>query len=215
MLKLYHVLPRPGHPGSHSALKVAVLLAELGLEHEVVDLDPERDLRPADAPYRRLNPNGLTPTLDDDGYVLWESAAILQYLCETRGPTPLLPTAPHARGLVRQWLAWEGTALTPALMALFMAHMGMGGDAAAARARVDAVLAILEAQLAGHDFAAGTYSIADMALGANVPALGGIGVDFAALPATRAWLARLAARPAWAAQAIFRDDAARLGIACA
>lgn len=214
MLKLYHVLPRPGHPGSHSALKVAVLLAELGLSHEVVDLNPERDLRPADAPYRHLNPNGLTPTLDDDGYVLWESAAILQYLCDTRGPTPLLPAEPRARGLVRQWLAWEGTTLTPALMALFLAHMGTGGDAGTARARVDAVLAILEARLAGREFVADAYSIADMALGANVPALGGIGVDFAALPAIRAWLTRLAARPAWAGQAIFHDDVARLSIAC-
>lgn len=214
MLRLYHVLPRPGHPGSHSALKVAVLLAELGLEHEVVDLDPECELRPADAPYRRLNPNGVTPALDDDGYVLWESSAILQYLCETRGPTPLLPVEPRARGWVRQWLAWEGTTLTPALMALFMAQMGRGGDAGAAHARVNAVLAILEAQLAGREYVADCYSIADMALGANVPALGGIGVEFAALPAIRAWLARLADRPAWAGQVIFRDDIARLGISC-
>lgn len=214
MFKLYHVLPRPDHPGSHSALKVAVMLAELGIAHEVVDLDPGRELRPADAPYRRLNPNGVTPAIDDDGFVLWESAAILQYLCDTRGPTPLLPADAHERARVLQWLAWEGTTLTPALMALFLAQSGQGGDAGAARARVDAALSILEAQLAGRDYVPGAYSIADIALGANVPALGMLGVDFAAQPAVRAWLARLAARPAWAAQAIFRDDLARLGIRC-
>jgi glutathione S-transferase len=214
MLRLYHALPRPGYPGSHSALKVAVLLAELGLDHEVVDLDPERELRPADAPYRHLNPNGLTPALDDDGYVLWESSAILQYLAETRGPTPLLPDAARSRGRVRQWLAWEGTTLTPALMALFLAHMGQGGDAQAAHARVAALLGILDTQLAPREYVADAYSLADLALGANVPALGGIGVAFAPYPAVLAWVRRLAARPAWAQQAIFRTDVERLGIGC-
>jgi glutathione S-transferase len=95
MLKLYHVTPRATHPGSHNALKVLIALSELNAPCEVIDMDPDRDLRPLDAPYRKLNPNGLTPTLDDDGYILWESSAIMQYLCATRGPTPCYPPTPR------------------------------------------------------------------------------------------------------------------------
>lgn len=211
MIRLYHVLPRPGHPGSHSALKVAVLLAELGLAHEVVDLDPEVELRPADAPYRRLNPNGLTPTLVDNDYVLWESGAILQYLCEAHGPTAFVPEDLRARGRVRQWLGWEGTTFTPALMALFMAHAGQG-DVERAQDRVAATLDLLEAQLAGRPYVADLYSIADIALAANVPALGMLGVDPSTWPSILGWLLRIAERPAWSRQAIFRDDMARLGL---
>ncbi|WP_372718525.1 glutathione S-transferase family protein [Immundisolibacter sp.] len=196
MPRLYHILPRGDHPGSHNALKVAVLLRELDLEFELVDLDPATQLRPADAPLRRLNPNGLTPILDDDGFILWESAAILQYLCESRGPTPLLPIETRQRARVLQWLAWEGSTLIPALMALYMARIGGGEDTSAAT-RVDFLLGLLEQQMAGRDWVGESYSIADIALGAGVPALLPLGVDFVPFPELRHWLARLRARPAW------------------
>lgn len=204
MLKLYHITPRASHPGSHNALKVLIVLAELNAPCEVIDMDPERDLRPLDAPYRKLNPNGLTPTLDDGGYLLWESSAIMQYLCATRGPSPLLPADAKARAQVQQWLAWEGGSFTPGLMALFMAKMA-GGTGEAELARVTGLLGILEMQLGGHDYLTGDYSLADIALGCNVAALALLGMNLQAYPATQAWLDRLAARPAWQ-QEIFLND---------
>jgi len=204
MLRLYHILPRPDHPGSHNALKVAVLLRELGLKFELIDVDPARELRPAAAPLRRLNPNGLTPILDDDGFILWESAAILQYLCDSRGPTPLLPIEPRHRARVLQWLGWEASTFIPALMALYMARVGGGEDAAAA-ARVGLLLGMLEQQLSGRDWVADAYSIADIALGAGVPALLPLGVDFAPHPALRRWLAALRQRPAWQDEIFLAD----------
>lgn len=205
MLRLYHILPRADHPGSHNALKVAVLLRELGLEFEVIDVDPARELRPADAPLRRLNPNGLTPILDDDGFILWESAAILQYLCGSRGPTPLLPPLdPRHRARVLQWLGWEASTFIPALMALYMARISGGEDAAAA-ARVEFLLGMLEQQLSGWDWVADAYSIADIALGAGVPALLPLGVDFTPYPALRRWLAALRQLPAWQDEIFLAD----------
>ncbi|MGE0809555.1 MAG: glutathione S-transferase family protein [Immundisolibacter sp.] len=211
MLRLYHILPRADHPGSHNALKVAVLLRELGLDFELIDVDPVTALRPADAPLRTLNPNGLTPILDDDGFILWESAAILQYLCDSRGPTPLLPIEAKPRARVLQWLTWEASTVIPALMALYMARVS-GGDDAAAVQRVDFVLGVLERQLNSRDWVADNYSIADIALGAGVPALLSIGVDFAAYPAVRRWLSALGARPAWQ-DAIFLADLRAGGLA--
>ncbi len=196
MLRLYHILPRADHPGSHNALKVAVLLRELGLEFELVDVDPARELRPADAPLRRLNPNGLTPILDDDGFILWESAAILQYLCDSRGPTPLLPLESRHRAQVLQWLTWEASTLIPALMALYMARVGEAVDTAAG-ARLGFLLGVLEQRMSGRNWVADVYSIADIALGASVPALLPLGVDFAPYPALRQWLQALRQRPAW------------------
>lgn len=204
MLRLYHILPRADHPGSHNALKVAVLLRELDLEFELTDLDPARELRPADAPLRRLNPNGLTPILDDDGFVLWESAAILQYLCDSRGPTPLLPIEPRQRARVLQWLGWEASTFIPALMGLYMARSGGSEDVAAA-ARVAFLLGLLEQELSGRDWVADAYSIADVALGASVPALLPLGVDFGPHPALRRWLVALQGRSAWQ-DAIFLAD---------
>ncbi len=211
MLRLYHILPRADHPGSHNALKVAVLLRELGLEFELINVDPARELRPLDAPLRSLNPNGLTPILDDDGFILWESAAILQYLCDSRGPTPLLPIEPKRRARVLQWLTWEGTTLIPALMSLYMARLGGSDDTAATR-RVEFLLGMLEERLAGRDWMADAYSIADVALGASVPALLPLGLDFAAYPGLRCWLAALRARPAWQ-DAIFLGDLRAGGLA--
>lgn len=204
MLRLYHILPRADHPGSHNALKVAILLRELGLEFELIDLDPATQLRPLDAPLRRLNPNGLTPILDDDGFVLWESAAILQYLCDSRGPTPLLPLESRHRAHVLQWLSWEASTLIPALMGLYMTRIGGGEDSAVA-ARVAFLLSILEQGLAGRDWVADAYSIADIALGASAPALLPLGVDFAPYPALRRWLQALRQRPAWQ-DPIFMSD---------
>jgi glutathione S-transferase len=204
VLRLYHILPRGDHPGSHNALKVAVLLRELGLDFELIDVDPATALRPADAPLRALNPNGLTPILDDDGFILWESAAILQYLCDSRGPTPLLPMEPKPRARVLQWVTWEASTVIPALMALYMARVG-GGDATVAAQRVDFVLGVLEQQLNSRTWVADNYSIADIALGGSVPALLSIGVDFAIYPALRRWMGRLSGRAAWQ-DAIFLAD---------
>lgn len=204
MLRLYHILPRADHPGSHNALKVAVLLRELGLAFELIDVDPARELRPADAPLRRLNPNGLTPILDDDGFILWESAAILQYLCDSRGPTPLLPIEPRQRARVLQWLGWEASTFIPALMVLYVARLG-GNDDAAAAARVGFLLGLLEQQLSGRDWVADAYSIADIALGASVPALLPLGVDFAPYPALRRWLDALRGRQAWQDEIFLAD----------
>lgn len=199
VLRLYHILPRGDHPGSHNALKVAVLLRELGLDFKLIDVDPMTQLRPPDAPLRALNPNGLTPILDDDGFILWESAAILQYVCDSRGPTPLLPIEPKSRALVLQWLTWEASTVIPALMALYMARVG-GQDESVARDRVGFVLGLLERQLARGRWVTDAYSIADIALGAGVPALLPLGVDFSAYPGIRRWLQTLRERAAW------RDD---------
>ena len=89
------------NPRSSNALKVRFLLAELGLAHErrAVDL-----ARPRPEGYIALNPVGGIPTLDDDGFVLSESHAILRYLAAREGRDDLLPADPFERARVDEFL---------------------------------------------------------------------------------------------------------------
>jgi glutathione S-transferase len=92
MLTLYH------HPRSTYARRVRIALLEKGIEHRAVELDMAAKAHKQDW-YLALNPYGRVPTIDDEGFVLYESAAILNYLEATR-PTPSLLPAGRERALV-------------------------------------------------------------------------------------------------------------------
>jgi glutathione S-transferase len=212
MLKLYD-FQRESDPygGSRNACKVFIALEEIGEPYAIEWLSRMADCRPANAPYRRLNPNGVTPTIGDDGFILWESGAILRYLVESRPHTGLLPADVKQRAIVQQWLSWEGTTLAPSVVNLFFAMMAPTPDDAAIAAAKAALLgniAILDARLATHDYVAGDYSIADIALGCLVPICFNLKLDFTSYPHLLAWLKRLRARPAWQKSAPIMGDMA-------
>lgn len=64
--------------------------------------------------YLQLNPNGKVPTIEDDGFVLWESAAINLYLAE-RHKSPMYPSSLQARGWLLQWTLFAANELEPAI----------------------------------------------------------------------------------------------------
>ena len=85
MIKFYTVLPDNDHlGGARQATKVSIALQEIGEPFETIDLDRRKVVRPLDSKYRKINPNGRVPAIDDDGFILWEAAAILAYLVESR-----------------------------------------------------------------------------------------------------------------------------------
>jgi glutathione S-transferase len=111
--------------------------------------------------YRRLNPNGLVPTIDDDGFVLWESNAILRYLAAKHPAGTLWPADPAARAAGDQWMDWSATTFWPAIRPLFLGLIRTAPDKRdpkvledSRRATADA-LAILDAHLASRDYVAG------------------------------------------------------------
>jgi len=73
--------------------------------------------------YLAINPNGLVPSIDDAGYLLWESQAIMRYLVRKSGTQAqiesLYPADHKAAGAVDQWLEWNSTTLWPAMRPLF------------------------------------------------------------------------------------------------
>lgn len=219
MIKVYHT-PRDGDPygGARNSNKILLALDEIGERYEVQAMNRLEQVRPVDAPYRKLNPNGVVPTVDDDGFVLWESGAILRYLADSRPGKGLMPEDLKGRAHAQQWLTWEGATLAPALLNLFFSMMAQPPNeqaTAAARAGYLGGLDILDAQLAGKDYVAGPFSVADIALGSLTALSFGLGLDLSGHKNVLGWLRRLRARPAFARNEIFAADlqagAAQLG----
>ena len=85
---------------SSAAYRVRIALHLKGIAFESLAKQFARDEHRA-ADYLALNPQGLIPALDDDGFVIGQSLAIIEYLDETRREPPLLPADPRGRAIVR------------------------------------------------------------------------------------------------------------------
>jgi len=90
---------------SSSSRRVTIAAALLGVELELKPLDL-RD-REARARLEQLNPNSKVPVLEDGDFVLWESNAIMQYLCEKTPGQTLYPSELRDRMEVQRWLNWS------------------------------------------------------------------------------------------------------------
>jgi glutathione S-transferase len=198
-MKLY------GFPYSHNTRKVLATAAalEMPLDLEVVNLISKESFTPE---FKQKNPNGLTPVLEDDDFLLWESGAIMQYLCAQKPGNTLYPIALRDRALVDQWLYWNARHWDPPLDTLLIERMvkpleGKTGDDALAQAgevegRVRAE--ILDAHLAQQHFvAASGFSIADIALASLLGYHHICPLPINGLTNIAAWYERVNAMPCW------------------
>ena len=81
---------------------------EMGVQYERVDAGGTFGV--VNTPqYRNLNPNGLVPTIEDDGFVLWESNAIVRYLAAKHSPGKLWPEDLKVRAEADKWMDWQTT----------------------------------------------------------------------------------------------------------
>ena len=158
-----------GRTTSINVRKVTWLLGELGVAYEREDWGkPIRD--PNVAEFLRLNPNGLVPVLIEDGFVLWESNAILMYLVRKHGGC--LPADAHGQALCDQWLCWQLGELNPqwgyAVYALMRKNPAFRDPARIEESLRNWTrrLEVLEDQLSKGPFVLGReFSIADIAIG--------------------------------------------------
>lgn len=202
-MRLYH------HPASSNARRVVMAAQLLGTPLELVEVDLMDE-----AARRRLgeiNLNGKVPVLDDDGFLLWESCAIMQYLADITPDQTLYPQDARARADVSRWMFWACQHFAPAVGVLTWEHAwkGMTGNGTAdpaelARGERDVLAcgAVLERHLAECEYLAGkSLSLADVAVAAPL-----MYRDMARLPVQRfprllGWFARIEALPAWQATA--------------
>lgn len=157
---------------STAAMVPHILLEELGVPFEKVLVDTSTGAHRTEA-YRRLNPNGLVPSLTDGDLVLYETAAICLHLCDTHPQAALMPPPGSVdRAQAYKWLMWLTNTLQATLIVYFYPERSVapGNAAAAAEVKAQAEIRIggmldqLDAELARHGvpwFAGAPYSVLD------------------------------------------------------
>jgi len=190
-MKLYNVAY------SGNSYKVRLLLAQLGLPYETIEVDIlNGGSRTAD--FLKINPNGRTPVLDDNGFLLAESNAILAYLAHR---TKYLPDDQKKSALIFQWMFFEQYSHEPyiATSRFWLQHKPDSPEKVALlESKRDggwAALKVIEDHLSKNDFFVGDYSIADIGLFAytHVSHEGGFPLD--QFPNIRKWIDRVKAQP--------------------
>jgi glutathione S-transferase len=153
--------------------------------------------------YRRLNPNGLVPTIDDNGFVLWESHAIVRYLAAGHG-AEFWPEERRMRAEADQWMDWSQTTFWPAIRPLFMGLIRTAPEQRDARALEDSqsktaeALLIVDTHLGSRPHLAGdAFTTGDIALGCGIWRWMALPIARPALPHVERWFATLGQRPAY------------------
>ena len=154
--------------------------------------------------YLAMNPNGLVPTLNDNGHIVWESSAIIRYLAAKYGADSLWHADPALRSLSDRWMEWTKSTGAVATMGAFFATVRTEPDKRDPTkiARFAEAAAknwqFLDAQLSDRPYLAGdSLSMGDIPLGALVHRYYQLDVARPDLPHVKAWYDRLAERPAY------------------
>jgi len=170
--------------------RVRIVLAEKGVEYEPFEID----LSDRPAWIYEKNETGRVPVVEEDAWILPESAVIMEYLEERYPEPPLLPADPAERGLARLWIFRHDDFTRP--------YYALRREEDGAAEAFDAQLARLDSAVAGGWLGGDAYGLADIAY---VPwvlrARDMLGVSLEGFPALRDWLERLLERPAVAAEA--------------
>ena len=189
-----------GRISSVNVQKVVWCCDELGLPYERLDAGGAfgRNNTPE---YLAMNPNGLVPVIEDDGFVLYESNAIVRYLATKHG-SPLFPLELHARADVDRWMEWQSTGYTPSMTQVFWQLVRTPPEkrdmaaVEASREKGEKHSAVLDAHLKGREFVAGNaFSAADIVVGCAAHRWLNLPMAREARPQIERWYAMLKSRP--------------------
>ena len=190
-----------GRMSSINVKKVIWTAQELGLDFQRTEAGGAFGLVKTPE-YLRLNPNSLVPVIEDDGFVLWESNTIVRYLCASR-ESALYPSELRQQFDAERWMDWQQTTFNPASRSgfwqLIRTPPAQQNPAVIAQsnAAVEALLATLDAHLAGRSFMVGeAFSMADIPLALEVHRWFGLPQTRQARPNIERWYSALQARPA-------------------
>lgn len=191
-----------GHPGSTYTRKVLCTLHEVGqpFELQFIDLTAGEHTQPA---HLARQPFGKVPTIDDDGFTLYESRAIIRYLNDQYGGR-LVPSDARGRAVMDQWVDVEyayfaDAALQPILKHLFGFELDEA-TLAAAGATIERTLDLLDERLAAAPYLAGEqFSLADLVYLPDLDYLMATPVQPAVSSRSNvaAWFARSSERTSW------------------
>ena len=195
MLKIW------GRANSVNVQKVLWCCAELGVDYDRVDAGGPFGV--VDTPeYRRRNPNGLVPTIDDDGFILWESNAIVRYLA-TKHRSNLWPADPQLRAQADQWMDWSHTfwgALRTGFLGLIRTPPEQRNDAAIAESlrMTGELLQRVDDHLRSRPYLTGDeFTVGDIPIGCAIWRWMGMPIERPARPHVLKWFERLGERPGY------------------
>jgi glutathione S-transferase len=192
-----------GRINSINVQKVLWVLGELQLPCERIDAGMAFGVV-NEAPYKKINPNARVPTIDEDGFVLWESNVIVRYLAAKYGAGGLCPTDLRTRADCERWMDWASIHLNPAMGPAFLGlvrtpaeQRNMAQIAASAAATAEQ-FQILEQSLGDRHYVVGQgFTMADIVIGVNAYRWYALDVQRPHLPRLEAYHARLQQRPAF------------------
>jgi glutathione S-transferase len=194
-----------GRATSSNVRKVIWLLDELELPYERIDAGGEFG-KTDTAEYRAMNPTGLVPTLQEGNFTLFESNAILRYLCDAYAPLdPVWPRDLRQRANVDRWMDFQQTVINRPQTVVFISLARTPPEkrdmAALAAATKEAARGwgMVDAALAGRPYVAGeAFSLADICLGVHVHRWLNLPVEGRPdLPRLADWYGRLMQRPVY------------------
>ena len=200
MIKLYTF------PLSTNSRKVRIALLEKGLEFERINVDlSKREQKQPE--YLKIHPFGQVPALDDEGFIVYDSTIINEYLEDEYPYPPLMPKDSEGRARARMMEDFRDTHFNPPCVKIIYEMRKPEGERVAdviatAKADINKCFDRIERALQGKEYLAGSFSLADIAFMANFDLLDRfqIAVD-PKYANTIAWIARLKARPSFAASA--------------
>jgi glutathione S-transferase len=194
-----------GRKNSVNVQKVLWCCEEMNLMYQRIDAGGPFGV--VDTPqYRQLNPNSLVPTIEDDGFVLWESNAIVRYLAAKHSAGDLWPDDLRTRADTDRWMDWNNTTFWPALRPLFMGLVRTPPekrDPSAledSRIKTAGALAMIDTHLSSCEFLAGErFTMGDIALGCGIWRWMSLPIERPELTNVKRWFDTLAKRPAYQA----------------
>jgi len=192
-----------GRPYSSNVIPVIWTAAECGIEYKLKLAGGS--FGQLDTPeFARMNPNRLIPTIRDGDFALWESHAIVRYLCAKYATGKLYPDDIQQRAISDQWMEWCGSRAFMPVIQMFFATVRTDPakvDQKIVKAHTDEaaeVLTVLDHHLASHHYVAGDqFSMGDIPLGAVAYRYYNVDVERPVFVNIEAWYERLCERPAY------------------
>ena len=192
-----------GRTNSSNVQKVLWALRELDVPFERRDAGGAFGV--VDTPeYKAMNPNSRVPTMEEDGFVLWESNAIVRYLAGRHGAGTLCPEDPQARADADRWMDWQQTTVAPQITPIFW-NLVRTPEPDRDQAAIEAgrlgmipLMQIMDRHLSASSFMVGDrLTMADIPLGVMTYRWLTLIDDRPAMANLEGWYARICERPAF------------------
>lgn len=193
-------------PPSPRAFKVLWCAHFLEIPYELVFVDLTKGEQTSPQ-FTKLNPNARMPVLEEDGYVLWESNAIVNYLAAKKPAAGLLPTEIRARCEAEKWQFWESSHWDVACAVLvfervvkpaFLRAEPAASELTRGTQLVERAAKVLDSELSHQRYLCGErLTVADFSVGADLSMAEAAQLPLQACANLQRWMKDLQSHPSW------------------